>query len=414
MKRLCQICIGLLAVVIVAEITAIVSVAIFLSNLTFALNGEKDIILNFGDTYTDEGVVATTTNWDLSAYVSTEQTVDTSHIGTYYVIYRLNFLNRRYSLERKVEIIDDVPPIITLNGDTEVNIYTNDTYTDVGATATDNYDGDITNKIIVQNELDTTREGEYEILYSVSDSSGNSASTTRTVTVEEAPSTEIAIAPSEDTDSPNVPYTADDPIADYIAQHDYDVSVGYYNLVNGKCYFYQGDKLYYGASLIKTLDAIYLYDNNMVDDNLKYYIDRAISVSDNDAHSYLVNYIGRDTLRDYGINLGAANTLSGDGIYGDTTVVDQIAYYKKAYELAKQNEDFKAPFINNSHNYIKINNLTTMHKHGYYDQWFHDAGIVFDDEPYIVVILTNHGKGNQYEVVHGLSEQVYEYHKRQL
>lgn len=414
MKRLCQVCIGLLAVVIAAEITAIVFVAIFLNNLTFALNGEKNITLNFGDTYTDEGVVATTTNWDLSDFVSVEQSVDTAHIGAYTIVYHLDFLNHHYSLERKVEIVDNVSPAITVNGDAEIKIYIGGEYTDAGATATDNYDGDITNKITTQNELDNSKEGEYKIVYSVVDSSGNSASAFRTIIVEEDPSTIAVSTAEENYEDPSVPYTSDDFIAEYIAQHDYDVSVGYYNLTNGKCYFYQGDKLYYGASLVKTLDAIYLYDNNMVDEDLEYYIDRAISVSDNDAHRYLVDYIGKDTLRDYGINLGAVNTLSDDGIYGDTTVIDQIAYYKKAYELAKKNENFKAPFLNDFHNYIKINNLPTMHKHGYYGQWFHDAGIVFDEEPYIVVILTNHGRGNQYEVVHGLSEKVYEYHKYQL
>ena len=159
---------------------------------------------------------------------------------------------------------------------------------DPGATAGDNYDGDITDRIVINNELDNTYPGEYRIVYSVEDSSGNSADITRKIIVEKKPEPEpepepeIAYVPVQSDDTEVVvPTTSSDPIADYISEHGYDASVGYYNLATGRQYLYQADRIYYGASLIKTLDAIYLYDKGMVDDNLKYYIDRAISVSDN-------------------------------------------------------------------------------------------------------------------------------------
>ena len=411
MKRLCQICIGIFAFAVAAEVAVIVSIVIFVSNIAFVLNGNEDITINYGDTYYDEGVTATTINWDLSDYVSTEQAVDTSHVGVYYISYHLDFLNHHYLLRREINVVDTAPPTITLSGEPEVKMYVDDEYTDAGATATDDYDGDITSKIITNSTLDTTQEGEYEVSYFVEDSSGNTATATRKIIVEKKPEPVVAYVAEYGDDGPYVPYTADDPIASFIAARGYDVSVGYYNLVTGKNYFYQPERIYYGASLIKTLDAIYLYDKNMVNEDLKYYIDRAVLASDNNAHRYLVDYIGRENLKEYGIGLGAANTLSGEGNYGDTTVIDQLVYYKKAYELALQNEDFKAPFVNNSYNYIAVNGLAAMHKNGYYDIWFHDAGIVFDDEPYIVIILTNHGRGSQYETVHSLAEQVYKYHK---
>lgn len=415
MKWLYRIAVGLLTFVASAEFAAIITIAVLIDNVSFRLRGDDPVVLNLGDTYSDKGVEATTINWDLSDYVSAEQSLDTSHIGTYYITYNLDFLNRRYTLEREIRVIDDIPPSIALNGDAEVRIYVGDEYADVGATASDNYDGDITDKITVQNTVDTSSEGEYEIVYSVNDSSDNTASIRRKVIVEKKPTPAVMYTVYNTPNTPAVPYTSSDPIADFIEARGYDVSVGYYNLVTGQSYFYQGDRLYYGASLIKTLDAIYLYDKNMVDDNLKYYIDRAILASDNNAHRYLVDYIGREVLREYGISLGATNTLSSDGYYfGDTTVVDQLVYFKKAYQLANQNGNFKAPFVNDSYNYVKVNGIPTMHKNGYYGQWFHDAGIVLDDEPYIVVILTNHGRGNQYGTVHSLAEEVYKFHKHQL
>ncbi len=411
MKRLYKIILAFFGTIFIAEIAAIISLSVILDNLSFRLNGEEIITLNLNEEYADEGATASTINWDLSDYITTSQSVDTSKVGIYYITYHLNFLNRHYSLDRAIEVIDNIPPEIVLNGDGEVRLYTGDEYTDAGATATDNYDGDITDRITTTSSLDTSQAGEYDITYYVEDTFKNNATISRKIIVENRP---VLPSPAPAVANVNVPSTSSDPIADYIYSHNYDVSVGYYNLATGRSYFYQADRIYYGASLIKTLDAIYLYDNNMVDENLKYYIDRAILVSDNNAHRYLVDYIGRENLKNYGISLGAPNTLAGEGNYGDTTVLDQIIYYKKAYELAMKNSDFRAPFLNDSYNYIKVNGIPTMHKNGYYDTWFHDVGIVLDDEPYIVIILTNHGRGSQYNTVHSLAELVYKYHKFQL
>lgn len=43
---------------------------------------------------------------------------------------------------------DPIPPFITLIGDNPIEIFINDTYIDAGATAIDNFDGDVTNLIV--------------------------------------------------------------------------------------------------------------------------------------------------------------------------------------------------------------------------------------------------------------------------
>ncbi|NVJ89909.1 MAG: DUF5011 domain-containing protein, partial [Flavobacteriaceae bacterium] len=53
-------------------------------------------------------------------------------------------------------IIDGTAPVITLTGDATVTIEVGNTYTDAGATATDNYDGDITSSIVTVNPVDTS------------------------------------------------------------------------------------------------------------------------------------------------------------------------------------------------------------------------------------------------------------------
>ena len=81
-------------------------------------------------------------------------------------------------------IADTTPPVITLVGDDPVNITVGSTYTDAGATATDDVDGDITANIVTVNNVDATTIGTYTVTYNVSDAAGNAATeVTRTVNV---------------------------------------------------------------------------------------------------------------------------------------------------------------------------------------------------------------------------------------
>ncbi len=75
-------------------------------------------------------------------------------------------------------------PIIELIGSSVVNLTVGDSYTDMGAKATDNKDGLITNNIIISNQVNTTVAGTYTITYNVKDLAGNSANqVTRTIIV---------------------------------------------------------------------------------------------------------------------------------------------------------------------------------------------------------------------------------------
>ena len=80
---------------------------------------------------------------------------------------------------------DSTAPIITLNGQAIATINLNSTYTDAGATATDEVDGDLTSSIVTTGVVNTSIEGNYIITYTVSDTSGNTATTTRQVIVVE-------------------------------------------------------------------------------------------------------------------------------------------------------------------------------------------------------------------------------------
>lgn len=81
-------------------------------------------------------------------------------------------------------IPDTTDPVITLLGQSVVNIDVGQAYNDAGATALDDTDGDITGDIVVVNPVDINTVGAYTITYNVQDAAGNSAAeVTRSVIV---------------------------------------------------------------------------------------------------------------------------------------------------------------------------------------------------------------------------------------
>ncbi len=81
---------------------------------------------------------------------------------------------------------DNEKPEITINGSNPLNLALNATYTELGASAYDNRDGNISSNITSSTNLDTSVAGTYSVTYSVSDAAGNNATKTRTVIVSES------------------------------------------------------------------------------------------------------------------------------------------------------------------------------------------------------------------------------------
>ncbi len=82
---------------------------------------------------------------------------------------------------------DTTAPVITLTGSATINLEVGDTYNELGATATDDTDGDLTSSIVVTGTVDTSVVGTYIVYYNVSDAAGNAATqVTRTVIVSDS------------------------------------------------------------------------------------------------------------------------------------------------------------------------------------------------------------------------------------
>ncbi len=298
-------------------------------------------------------------------------------------------ITKSYEYISKEDFIN--PEIILVGNDIELR--KGEEYLEPGFNAIDNIDGDITKNVVVSTNLESNKIGTYEIIYSVSDSSNNKVQTKRTIRV--IPNTKKYINSTSNSDAIN---TKIDNLNKYLSN--YNVSVGYINLKSNFTYLYQENKIYFGASLIKTLDAMYIYENNLLDNSIKENVRLAISNSDNNAHSALINYIGFDNLENYALNIGG-NKLNCRNNYCDTTVTDQLTYLKHLYEIIKNSnngDELKSFFVNDYGNYLSFDySFSNLHKYGNSNDYFHDVGIFDTTNPYIIVILTKEkGNGEKY------------------
>lgn len=394
--------------ILLISLILIIIITLFNTNIIFALNGEDTLLINYGQLYVESGFEANVFNHNLSDKVEVTTDLNVSVLGEYNINYNLNYLNKEYNLVRKIKVIDNEKPMITLNGEKDITLYVNDEYKELGVTAIDNYDGDISNKVIITGNVDTSKVGEYNLVYSVVDSSGNMSSTSRNVKViNRVVNTFVTDEGYNDNNNE---------IVKYINDKGYNVSIGYYNLVNGNSFYYKENKIYYGASLIKSLLSIYMYENNLVNDSNRYDMEKMISVSNNDSYFNLLYSVGIDNLRNYGYSLGTKYTLSGPDDFGMTNVMDQMVIFKKLYSMVKDNKynEMKSYFINDYFNSLKINDNVVMHKYGYWDGIYHDCGIIFDREPYILIVLTTHGLDNYRDIVNDISNSMYNYHINNL
>jgi len=152
------------------------------------LTGLDEIVLEVGSSYSELWATATDNEDTIlpTSIVIDASSVDTSIIGSYDVTYNVSDASGNNAIEviRTVTIEDTTLPVITLVGNAIETVEVNTSYTDAWATATDNYDGDISGNIITNNPVNTAILWSYTITYNIIDSSSNaSTQVTRTVNV---------------------------------------------------------------------------------------------------------------------------------------------------------------------------------------------------------------------------------------
>jgi len=150
-----------------------------------------------GGSYQELGATVSD-NYDTELAVTIDSSaVDTSVVAPYTVTYNVtDDSGNTGTATRKVNVVDITLPVVTLNGG-DVTIEMGESYTELGATATDNYyttglDVELSGTVV------TSAVGTYKITYSAMDGSQNEGTATRTVTVEDTTAPVVTVLPGID------------------------------------------------------------------------------------------------------------------------------------------------------------------------------------------------------------------------
>lgn len=100
-------------------------------------------------------------------------------LGSYKATFSASYKNKTYSEERTIKIVDTLPPEIKLISNPEHHTSPGAEYVEEGYTATDIHDGDLTDQVV-------RKVKENIIIYTVKDSSGNTAKAKREIKYEDA------------------------------------------------------------------------------------------------------------------------------------------------------------------------------------------------------------------------------------
>ena len=146
------------------------------------LVGANPITLTIGTAYTEYGATALdAVDGDITGNIVRVNPVNVFVAGTYIVTYNVqdNSGNSAVEVTRTVNVVanpvDTTAPVITLVGANPLTLTVGTAYTEYGATALDDVDGDLTANIIITGIVDVNTIGTYTITYNVQDSSGNFA-----------------------------------------------------------------------------------------------------------------------------------------------------------------------------------------------------------------------------------------------
>ncbi len=159
-------------------------ILLFLIGQLFSVQlvGDKDIYVNINGEYFENGYQGYFLFLKYNK-VLVKDNINTKKIGDYLVEYRIPFLSFHKSNFRNIHVVDTEPPILEIVGSRYTYVKQHEEYREEGYKATDNIDGDLTETVKIQSDVDIHTIGNYTIQYTVEDSSKNKTTVTRKVEV---------------------------------------------------------------------------------------------------------------------------------------------------------------------------------------------------------------------------------------
>lgn len=202
--------------ILVLLVVAVGAFFIVDTEVKIEITGDSNIELSYGEEYSDAGATGMLMEkhfgkklMDLKPTVQNDVQND---IGTYTLVYSIKLPFKIATAERTVTIVDKEPPKIELveQKDTELTM-PGESFKEVGFTATDNVDGDITEKV-------TRKEENGHIIYTVSDSAGNTTTVDRKIKYKDTEPPKIELIGGDQTIKVGETYTEHG----YVAEDDVD------------------------------------------------------------------------------------------------------------------------------------------------------------------------------------------------
>lgn len=141
------------------------------------LNPGNDTV-EIGTMWEDSGATLYINSEELTIY--SNNSVNENMLGLYTIKYEITYLDIEYSVTRYVHVVDQTPPMLVLVPQIDT-IQVGTDYTDLGVIVNDNSNESIEYSVI--GTINTNQVGVYELIYTATDSSGNTASISRFVHV---------------------------------------------------------------------------------------------------------------------------------------------------------------------------------------------------------------------------------------
>ncbi len=142
------------------------------------LKGEDPVKVEYKEVYKDAGVTAKFLGKDVTKDVKILNKVNTEKLGEYKVTYQYDKFILPVKRDRIVTVVDSTKPVITLTGEKKVSVCPGAKYEEEGYNASDNYDGDLTEKV-------KRKDNDDHILYTIVDSNDNEKKVKRRIVYED-------------------------------------------------------------------------------------------------------------------------------------------------------------------------------------------------------------------------------------
>ncbi|MBQ8192611.1 MAG: serine hydrolase [Bacilli bacterium] len=235
-------------------------------------------------------------------------------------------------------------------------------------------------------------------------------------------------------------------LEDIFNSSNYNFAFKYKDIYTGFSISYNSSQPIFAASTIKAPEAIYIYEQaekgtiNLNDTitytsgyysngtgvlkNTKFGVDYTIRKlvsysiihSDNAAHLMLNNKYKSDNMYNYWTNLGTNTIFKSKGSWGNITADDATIYMEELYKYYINNNQYSEELLNYFTKSWKVistpnNNLKIASKSGWSKNSLHDTALIFDENPYTLVILTNRGYVDYQSFFNKVSTLIYNFHK---